>query len=87
MLSGLSTSVLNWGWWNESRIFEWSRLRTEWGNLGEIFWGLYETLNSGIPEPAFSPSPTSSPLAAASSSSGFSNPAWPQATSTDRHTE
>ncbi|ORY93438.1 hypothetical protein BCR43DRAFT_532409 [Syncephalastrum racemosum] len=47
MLRGLTTSVWNWGFRKAALIFFRNSMRTVPGNLGEIFWGLYETFNSG----------------------------------------
>lgn len=63
--SGFITSDTNWGWVYASRIFWCSKCLTVDWNFGLIFWGLYETLNSGIS--------TSDPP---STVSGFNKPAW-----------
>ena len=63
--SGFITSETNWGWVYASRIFWCSKCLTVDWNFGLIFWGLYETLNSGI-----SASDPPSML------SGFNKPAW-----------
>ena len=53
-LSGLSTSVLNWGCAYASAMLAHSRDRTDPSNEGEIICGLYDTVNpprsgSGVP--------------------------------------
>ena len=47
MFMGFKTSDWNCGCKYASLIFLCSKSRTVDSNLGEIFWGLYETLNSG----------------------------------------